>query len=83
MANAEFIVTLRVTLPLVEGDSWLDPHSWAWQSAVTSSITGRSGTQVEILNLSPTKFEDEEDKERFSIHSREARERWEEERRGN
>lgn len=76
MADAEFIVTLKVTWPIHEGDDWIDPVQWNWRNAVVG-ITGRKGTTAEIMQISPTRFEDEEDKNRMWEPGVKHREEWE------
>ena len=76
---AEFIITLKVTVPTAEGDSWTDPTIWAWGNAIKNGLTGRAGTAAEILNISPMQFEDEDDAQRFEGAAKQ-RERWEMER---
>lgn len=73
---AEFIITLKVDLPTVAGDTWTDPTMWNWTSAIFNQITGRQGTRAVILNVSPMKYEDEEEAERFPQASAQ-REQWE------
>lgn len=55
MGEAKFIVTLEVTVPDERGYNYVHPVKWAWIQALQNM--GIKNGRVEILNISPIRYE--------------------------
>jgi len=58
VAKTEFIITLRVTVDADEGYGYKHPVLWRWFRMVSRSVS--SVTEVDILNCSPLRTEEED-----------------------